>query len=116
MLLKRSAIVLVLGIAALAPTPPYAPVGDQASPRIANLRKQVEQGDPGAIGHFWLEVRKAGAPLVERDLSDSRYSLVTFLWEGDPSTRNVVIFDGVAGFDAKDRMTAIDSTNVWYKT
>jgi enterochelin esterase family protein len=109
-------MVLVVGIAALAQTPPYAELGAHASPRIANLRKQVEQGDSGAVDHFWQEVHKAGAPIVESAPTDPRYSLVTFLWEGDPSTRNVVIFDGVAGFDAKDRMTAIDSTNVWYKT
>ncbi len=115
MLLKRSAIVLVAGVAALAQTPPYAALDGQVSPRMANLRKQVEQGYPGAVDRFWQEVHKAGAPIVESDPADRRYSLVTFLWEGAPSTRNVVIFDGVAGFDAKDRMRVIDRTNVWYK-
>jgi hypothetical protein len=28
----------------------------------------------------------------------------------------VVIFDGVAGFDAKDQMLHLDRSDVWYKT
>ena len=55
---------------------------------------------------------KAGAPLVESIPGDAGSSLVTFVWRGDSKTRNVVIFDGVAGFDAKDRMTQIDGADV----
>jgi hypothetical protein len=41
---------------------------------------------------------------------------VTFLWQGNDQTRNVAIFDGVAGFDAKDQMLHLDRSDVWYKT
>ncbi len=36
--------------------------------------------------------------------------------ERQRSARNVVIFDGVAGFDAKERMLHLEHTNIWYKT
>jgi hypothetical protein len=35
---------------------------------------------------------------------------------GNDQTRNVVIFDGVAGFDAKDQMLHLDRSDVSYKT
>jgi enterochelin esterase-like enzyme len=116
MFLKRPPLLLLTGIAVFAQTPAYSPMDASASPRISRLRQDVESGDRGAVDRFWQEVRKAGAPWVEKDPGDHRYSLVTFLWQGDSETRNVVLFDGVAGFDAKDRMTRLTGANVWYKT
>ena len=107
---------LLTVLAVSAQTPTHSEADANASPRIFALRKDVELGRRQALGRFWQEVRKSGAPLVESLPGDSGNSLVTFLWQGDSTTRNVVIFDGVAGFDAKDRMTHIDGTDVWYKT
>jgi hypothetical protein len=108
--------VLLTALSVSAQTPTHADADANASPRILALRKDVELGRRQALGRFWQEVRKTGAPLVESIPGDSGNSLLTFLCQGDSKTRNVVIFDGVAGFDAKDRMTQIDGTDVWYKT
>ncbi len=103
-------------LAASAQTPTHSESDTNASPLIAALRKDVAASHHAALDQFWQQVRKTGAPLVESISGDHDNSLVTFLWQGDSKTRNVVIFDGVAGFDAKDRMTQLDGTNVWYKT
>ena len=69
-----------------------------------------------AVKRFWAGVARSGTPLIEPVSGDKGYSFVTFVWRGDDKTRNVVIFDGIAGFDAKDRMQRIPGTDVWYKT
>ena len=65
---------------------------------------------------FWAFVSRTGTPLVEAIPGERDFSLVTFLWRGDDHTRNVVICDGVAGFDAKDQMIYLRGTDVWRKT
>jgi enterochelin esterase-like enzyme len=107
---------LLTAFAVFAQTPVHSEADVNASPRILALRKDVELRRRAAVDRFWQEVRKAGAPLVESIPGDGGNSLVTFLWQGDSKTRNVVIFDGVAGFDSKDRMTQLGGTDVWYKT
>jgi enterochelin esterase family protein len=116
LLAKQSLMLLISAAAAFAQAPTYSPVDSDASPRIAALRGQIQSGKTGAVDQFWSEVKHSGAPLIESIPSDPGDSLVTFVWRGDAGTRNVVIFDGVAGFDAKDRMTRLDTTDVWFKT
>lgn len=116
-----SSTVLVLGcaggvVAMKGQTPTYAAAGLNDSPTIVRLRRAVSEGAPGATDDFWRKVRQRGAPLIEQIAGSRDSSYVTFLWHGDSQTRNVVIFDGVAGFDAKDRMARLANTDVWYKT
>ena len=66
-----------------------------------------------AFGGMFTETARLS---IEAIPGDPRNFFVTFLWQGDAQTRNVVIFDGVAGFEAKDRMVRLQETNVWYKT
>src|SRR5580658_4987150 len=89
---------IIVAVAPLAQTPTYAPVGADVSPRIAALRTRIESGERDAIREFWTEIARSGAPLIEPVPGDTDDSLVTFVWRGDAKTRNVVIFDGVAGF------------------
>lgn len=116
-MLSRLSLLSLFAVATVfAQTPTFAPMGPDASPRIAILRKQVGSGKREPVERFWEKVRQSGAPLIEPIPSDQRFSLVTFLWQGNADTHNVVIFDGVAGFDAKDRMDRLDGTDVWFKT
>ncbi len=73
-------------------------------------------GDAAALKIFWANVIKSGAPLIEPIPTEKNFSFVTFIWRGNSETRNVVIFDGVADFDAKDQMVNLVHTDVWYKT
>ena len=68
------------------------------------------------MNNFWAAVHRHGTPLVEEIPGEENFSFLTFLWHGNGQPADVVIFDGVAGFDAKDRMLHIEGTDVWYKT
>src|SRR5271156_4256065 len=116
MLAKLVPIILVILADASGQMPTYSAVGPNDSASIAKLRHQVQSGDAGAVNKFWVAVHKSGAPLVEEVPGEKDFSLLTFLWHGNDQTRNVVIFDGVAGFEAKDRMLHLAGTDVWYKT
>jgi enterochelin esterase-like enzyme len=110
-------MLLLLGvIPPVAQTPAYSAAATYDSPLIAALHKAYESGDGGAVERFWKAVIRRGAPLIEPVPGNQDFSFVTFLWRGDATTKNVVIFDGVAAFDAKDRMLRLDQTNVWFKT
>ena len=97
----------------------YSVAGPNDSPSIVALRHKLDSGGAAAVKNFWDAVHKRGAPLIEAAPGATGFSLVTFLWHGDNKTRNVVIFDGVAGFDAKEAraiMLHLDGSDVWYKT
>jgi enterochelin esterase-like enzyme len=96
--------------------PTFSATGPNDSPSIVTLRHQLDSGDAAALKSFWDAVHKSGVPLIEAAPSANDFSLVTFLWQGNDQTRNVVIFDGVAGFDAKDQMLHLEGSDVWYKT
>jgi len=107
---------LVLSSLCLAQQTTSSPAGPDDSASIVRLRQQLPSNHGLALKQFWAEVARTGAPLIEPVSGDKSYSFVTFLWRGGDDTRNVVIFDGIAGFGAKDRMVRIPSTDVWYKT
>lgn len=96
--------------------PTYSVAGPNDSPSIVTLRHKFDSGGAAVVKNFWDAVHKSGAPLIEAAPGENGFSLVTFLWQGNDQTRNVVIFDGVAGFDAKDQMLHLDLSDVWYKT
>jgi enterochelin esterase-like enzyme len=116
MLAKLVLLILVFLADASGLVPTYSAAGPNDSVLIANLRHQTQSGDATAVNKFWNAVYKHGTPLVEEIPGEKNFSFLTFLWHGNDETRNVVIFDGVAGFDAKDRMLHLDGTDVWYKT
>lgn len=110
-------VLLCLGTnVVLGQSPTYSAAGADDSPAIVRLRHQLKTAHAAGVQQFWESVQRTGAPLIESVPGEKSYSFVTFVWRGNAETRNVVIFDGVAGFDAKDRMQLIDGTDVWYKT
>lgn len=109
-------ILSVMLTAASAQMATAAPAGPQDSPAIARLQTQLRTGDTAALDRFWQTVHQHGAPLIEPAPGSPGFSLVTFLWHGNSQTRNVVLFDGVAGFDAKDQMLHLSGSDLWYKT
>lgn len=118
-MLSRSALLGVCSLAvcsALSQQPTYSPAGPDDSHTIATLRQRIASGDKAAVPNFWAAVAKNGSPLIEPVPDNGNFSFVTFLWHGNSQTRNVVLFDGVADFEARSRLTRLDGTDVWYKT
>ena len=71
-----------------------------------------------ALGDFWKEVVKQGAPVVEPVQGDSQYVLVTFLWRAKEETRNVVVWSDLGSWQnlASLQMVHLPDSDVWYKT
>ncbi len=61
------------------------------SPRIAALRKEIENGNSGAVAAFWRDIEKQGAPMVEPMEGNTADNLVTFVWRAATETRNVLV-------------------------
>lgn len=89
---------------------PDAPV---VSPRLAALQEDLRNGNAAALGRFWKEVERQGAPLVEPIPGDGRNLLVTFLWRGESKTRGIVILGSVASGAAMSRLPGSD---VWFSS
>ncbi len=95
-----------------------------ASPRIVSLQQDLVAGNKATLHAFWEEVQLNGAPFVELIPGDDEHVLVTFLWQGDSNTINVVVrnddfrWSNIAG-DPDIRvnaMTNLSGSDVWYKT
>src|SRR5688572_28043608 len=94
---------------------------DTASPRIARLRKDIQNNGAAAVEQFWQEMQQNTAPLIEAIPGDPPHSLITFVWRGSAAADNVVITNGVSiGIGGADplnsQMERIADTDVWYCT
>lgn len=107
-----------VGALTLADTMPLLPnEGPSRSMRILQLRQNIER-DPRAIDEFWTSVKKTGAPLVEPDPSDNRFQYATFLWEGKPEHKNVLVMwmPFATARPADWLMTNLPGTALWFRT
>lgn len=88
------------------------------SPRIAALQQAIAAGANPDLGAFWRDVAIQGTPLIEQQADDPTHALVTFLWHGDATTENVVVFGALnVGWEVEQhRMSRLAETDVWYKT
>lgn len=69
------------------------------------------------IEEFWEKIKEVGTPIIEDIQGEEKYSLVTFLYEGDNSTKNVFIYGSVPGYRYSENvMENLENTNVFYKT
>ena len=118
MITIRNATFCILTLVVL----PLAPVQAQhekrpASPRISVLQKDLEAGNTAALGIFWQEISKQGAPLIELISGDDDFRLVTFLWHAKQEIKNAVILGGVAGFEfEQNQMDRLRDSDLWFKT
>ena len=92
------------------------------SPRLQALRAAVETGDDDAVPAFWNEIKQQGTPLVEKIPENAAGGSVgdvwlTFLWQGDDTTRNVVLAGGLPmGHPYDNRFSLLPGCDVWYLT
>ena len=101
--MKRFVVIAVAGCA--------AHVASTASPRLSRVH------DRETAARLWSDVARSGAPVIEDAPDDPHAQLVTFVWRGDATTKNVVVFLQPGGpSPADNQMTRIDGTDVWYRT
>jgi len=86
------------------------------SPTIESLRQLLARGETSTDA-FWQARAAAGTPIVEADDKDPQKRLVTFVWRGTPSTRNVVVLGSFGARTFADgAMTRLGESDLWYVT
>lgn len=88
------------------------------SPRLAALKKELEQGNRSALERFWQEIKKSGAPLIEAIKGDKANMLLTFLWRAREDTKNVLVISPLVppANLSEQEMARLPETDLWYKT
>lgn len=88
------------------------------SPRIAALRRELEQRNVQALDNFWQDMAVQGAPLIEAMSEDKTQVLVTFLWRDSGDTQQVLVFNGPSSWSnpAANQLRRLLETDLWYKT
>jgi enterochelin esterase family protein len=88
------------------------------SPQIKALEATVRSQGPAVVETFWKQVAEnGGTPLIECPASLKPDCLVTFLWRGDASTRNVVIRgEALPEPPSENLFDRVAGTDVWYRT
>src|SRR4051812_20538116 len=87
---------------------------DVASPKIQEVRRQIDSGRTNTAD-FWSMVARGGTPLIEP--LDARYDLVTFLWRAEHDTRNVYFIGSVRTPNGpNDALHQLGKTDIWYLT
>jgi hypothetical protein len=109
------AFVGLIGANSSAQTPECA----AKSQRLSALETDLK-GDQNAefLKAFWKNVENTGTPIVERIQHDQADVLVTFVWRGSSSAKQVFIFPQIESTAATDKMkmSRLLDTNLWYKT
>lgn len=84
------------------------------SMRMQALEARVNAGDTHAVEAFWKSV--ARTPLVEDIPGYPDRKLITFLYRGDASTKNVVVMSELGGYTnfAANMMRKVMGADVWY--
>jgi len=86
------------------------------SPRIARLAQDLLVGVPRALENFWNEMN-GKAPLIETIPNDPEYRWITFLWRGDRSTRELIIFGDIPSKDnIGSKPRRLLETDLWFRT
>ncbi len=88
------------------------------SPTILALSASVARGEPEAVANFWKESTITGVPLIEPASGDDENMLVTFLWRGGVSTRNVLVWwqPFAEKWESDYLMSRLEGTDVWFRT
>lgn len=82
------------------------------SPLLAQTAERIAQHENTALEMFWQTVNEKGTPLIE-DHRDGQ-AVVTFLYQGDASTQNVLVFG--APYDGQAYLTRMANSDIWFKS
>lgn len=84
---------------------------------IKNLKNDLKSNEDKCIEKFWEKVKEIGTPIIEDIPENPKFSLVTFLYKGDNSTKNVLIYGSVPGYRYSENvMENLENTNIFHKT
>lgn len=86
------------------------------SPRLSALKRALEAGRAEALGEFWREVERAGAPLVEPAGGDAQSLLVTFLWRDGAAQKFVAVFPFARVNPLPHLFERLGETDVWFRS
>ncbi len=88
------------------------------SPKMQALEAAVRSRGTAEVETFWKRVSEdGGTPLIECPAALKPDCLVTFLWRGDASTKNVVIRgEALPEAPAENLFRRVADTDVWYRT
>jgi enterochelin esterase-like enzyme len=100
----------------LGAAPSKIAIGQEAAPR-SRVIDSVGPTSASNSDRIWDSLRGRGLPLIESLPGTSDSVLVTFVWHGDSSTRNVVVVTPLTllDFDASV-LTRLGQTVLWYRS
>lgn len=86
------------------------------SPRLLALRQALESGRGAALGEFWREVEREGAPLVEPIKGDEQNLLVTFLRRDQAAEKFIAVFPFARVNPLPHLFARLGGTDLWYRS
>lgn len=89
----------------------------KASPTLAHLEQQLQDGYAEALTAFWDYIAKEGAPLIEETENENEV-LLTFLWQSETGAdESVYMLGGPAGWKLEEaKLVQLLDSNVYYRT
>ena len=84
------------------------------SPQLRQLMEELRAGNQNTITNFWAEMN-GKAPLIEPIPGDSEFRWITFIWRGDETTREIVIYGEPPSKPTK-RVAHLEGSDLWFVT
>lgn len=85
--------------------------------KINKLKETLEKGKYEELEIFLETLKENGSPIIETIEGDNDNSLVTYIYNGDEDTKNVVVVQPIGNRNPIDNMmNKVLDTNLWYKT
>lgn len=111
-------LLFVVGLLAPVRAAAQTAVGQEPeSPRLLALKSALESGRGGdALGEFWREVEREGAPLVEPIKGDRENLLVTFLRRDGAAGKFVAVFPLARVNPLPHLFERMGGTDLWYRS
>ncbi len=88
------------------------------SPRISELLRRIEAGEPAAAESFWERLTREGTPLLEELEGDREHLLLTLVWRAEAPVRNVMVVPGLEAIwqPEHNQLAPVPGTNLWHRT
>lgn len=108
-------IAIVMLPASLAVAGQTRPATRPQSARIEQLRADLAAERSGALEEFWADLKQRTTPLFE-PAADGKRTLVSFIWRGQPDTRNVIVNLDAEPVFKNLQLERLGDTDVWHRT